>query len=241
MTSNMHWVFQILMTILHGINLFGGVVPVKYQPFVAFTMVIVQGGLGLYNHYFTPAGARIMTAILLFLILCSSSFAQTNVAPPVQHFSLSGSIISYMGPTGAAPSSIADGSFNITSRVALGYQQITIPTIATARLGTITYTLPLNALAGKTLTKKFTFDANKINVTFLAGGGKLNQTTLNNNVAAETGGVYISYPIGGNVSLKLVGAQWLHGGIVNGFLATGLPGTTQSSTAVISSGISVSF
>lgn len=235
MTSKMHWVYQILATLLQGINFFGGVVPAKYQPFVAFALILVQGGLGLYNHYYTPAGARIAATILLLLILCSPGFAQT------QHFSLSGSVIGYLGPGGSTPSSIADGYFNLTQRVAIGYQQITIPTIATIKLGCVTYSLPLNTLAGKKLSSKFVFDASKIGVTFIAGAGKLNQDVLNVNRVAETGGVYISYPLGSNVSLKLVGAQWIHGGIVNGILATGLPSSPNSSSAAISTGISVHF
>lgn len=182
---------------------------------------------------------KVGSVILLCLVLCSSGFAQS--ADPVQHFSLSGSVIGYFGPGGSAPASIADGYFNLTQRVALGYQQITIPGVATIKLGAATYSLPLNALAGKTLSKKFVFDSSKINVTFLAGAGKLNQDVLNVDRVAETGGVYVSYPLGANVSLKLIGAQWIHGGIVNGFLATGLPSAPNSSSAAISTGISVHF
>jgi hypothetical protein len=179
---------------------------------------------------------RATAALALFLALPLVGLAQT------QHFSLSGSAISFMGPAGSAPASIADGSFNVTQRVSFGYQQITIPQLATAKLGTLSYSAPLSSFVGKKMTAKFVFDASKISVNLLAGAGKLNQTTLNVNRIAETVGACLSYPLGANVSAKVVCGQWLHGGIVNGILSTGVPGTpTSSSNAVISSGISVHF
>lgn len=166
--------------------------------------------------------------------------AQTNAVPPVQHFSLSGSVISYLGPGGSAPATIADGSFNVTARVAFGYQTIIVPTVATMKFGTASYSLPLNSLVGKKLSGKFVFDSSKIGVTFIGGAGKINQSALNVDRIGETAGIYISYPLGSNVSLRLVGAQWVHGGI-NGFLATGLPSSSGSSSAAISTGIAVHF
>ena len=240
MTSKMHWVYQGLAVLLHAINLFGGVVPTKYQALVAFALALVNAGLGLYNHYFTPAGARIAALFLLFLF---PSFARAQaVAPaPTQHFSLSGSVVSFMGPGGAAPASIADGYFNLTPNFSVGYQQITVPSIASARLGMGAYSKPLSSWAGKRLTKKFVFDATKINVTLLVGVGKLTQSIDNVNHIAETAGVCVDYPVGGNVSIKLVCGQWLHGGMVNGLIGNIPIPAQSSSTAAISSGVKVHF
>src|SRR5690348_3548147 len=118
-----------------------------------------------------------MKKLLALLLFATPLFAQ-NAVPPTTHFSLSGQVISYMGAGGSTPATIVDGYFNVTQRVALGYQQIIIPTLATAKLGMVTYSLPLNSLVGKKLSAKFVFDSSKIGVTFLAGAGKLNQTTL---------------------------------------------------------------
>jgi hypothetical protein len=185
---------------------------------------------------------KVAAAILLALMLAGSPvMAQTNAVPPPQHFSLSGQVISYMGAGGSTPATIVDGYFNVTARVALGYQQIIIPTLATAKLGVATYSLPLNSLVGKKLSAKFVFDSSKIGVTFLAGAGKLNQTMLGVNRTAETAGACVSYPIGANVSIKLVCGQWIHGGIVQGFLTTGVPASPTSSTSAVSSGLAIHF
>jgi hypothetical protein len=176
--------------------------------------------------------------ITLILGIAFATPAQT------QHFSLSGSVVSFMGPGGSTPASIADGYFNITPNFSTGYQQITIPTLATARLGMLAYSKPLSSWVGKTLTKKFVFDASKINLTLLGGVGKLNQGTLNVNRIAETVGLCVDYPVAANVSIKVVCGQWLHGGIVNGIIGNvPIPGspTTNSSTAAISSGVRIHF
>jgi len=147
-----------------------------------------------------------------------------------------------MGPGGSSPASIADGYFNITNRLSVGYQQITIPSLATARLGIVAYSTPLSSLAGKKLTAKFVFDASKITLTFLGGVGKLNQDNLSVSHIAETAGVCVNYPVGANVSIKLVCGQWLHGGIVNGLISnTSIPGVTSPSNTVVSSGVAVHF
>ena len=195
-----------------------------------------------------PDSSKIVTKlapVLLLLLLPTFSFAQAVAPAPTQHFSLSGSVVSFMGPGGAAPASIADGYFNLTQNFSVGYQQITVPSIASARLGMGAYSRPLSSWAGKKLTKKFVFDATKINVTLLVGVGKLTQSIDNVNHIAETAGVCVDYPVGGNVSIKLVCGQWLHGGMVNGLIGNvPIPGSspaTQSSTAAISSGVKVHF
>lgn len=247
MSSKVTIIIQVLLGLIQIGNYMTNIVSDKWKPVVMGVVAlcqIVQARLAhSYNPDGTPASVSYVkpaAMLLMVLLIPGMLFAQTN-AVPVQHFSLSGSVIGYFGPGGSTPSSIADGYFNLTQRVALGYQQITIPTIATVKLGCATYSLPLNSLAGKKLSTKFVFDSSKIGVTFLAGVGKLNQDTLNVDRIAETAGVYISYPLGSNVDLKLIGAQWLHGGIVNGVLATGLPSSPNSSSAAISAGIRVHF
>lgn len=238
MTSNMHWLYQILATALHAINLFGGVVPAKYQPFVAFALVLIQGGLGLYNHYFTPDGnriARTFPCILLLLLLCSSASAQT------QHFSLSGSAVSFMGPNGAAPASIADGYTNVTKSWSIGYQQVTIPQLATFKFGIVDLTKPLPSLLGKKNTAKLVFDASLWTVDFYGGAGKVNQDNLGVDRVAETLGICASRKLTTNVSAKLVCGQWLHGGTINGILSSGVTTGASSSTAAVSSGITLHF
>lgn len=240
MTSKMHWVYQLLAGLLQVLNLFGGIVPPKYQPFVAFAIAVVQAGLGLYNHYFTPAGARITAAILLFLALCSPGFAQIS-APAQQHFSLSGSAVSFMGPNGSAPASIADGYVNITKSWSAGYQQVIVPQVATFKFGMVDLTKPLPSLLGKKITAKLQFDATQWTVDFYGGVGKVNQGTFGVDRIAETAGVCATRRLTANVSARLVCGQFLHGGTVTGVLASGIPTGASSSTAAVSSGISVHF
>jgi hypothetical protein len=180
---------------------------------------------------------RIIVITVVFLSLSLAASAQQ------QHFSLSGSAVSFMGPSGSTPASIADGYFNLTKSLSLGYQQITIPDLATARLGLVNYAKPLSSWLGKSISSKLVFDASKITVSVYGGAGKLTQNTLSVNRIAETAGACVSYPISANVSAKIVCAQWLHGGIVNGVLTSQpLPGTTaNASNAVVSSGITVHF
>lgn len=244
MSSKVTIIIQILLALVQIGNYLTNVVSDKWKPVVMGVIALCQILQARLAHGYNPDGTPASVAyvkpaavLLMMLLIPGMLFAQA----PVQHFSLSGSVIGYLGPGGSTPSSIADGYFNLTQRVAIGYQQITIPTVATVKLGCATYSLPLNVLAGKKLSAKFVFDASKIGVTFIAGAGKLNQSVLNVDRVAETGGIYISYPLGSNVSLKLIGAQWLHGGIVNGVLATGLPSSPNSSSAAISTGISVHF
>ena len=182
---------------------------------------------------------RILAILIVLLGFTFSASAQT------QHFSLSGSAVSFMGPGGTAPASIADGYFAMTTNWSVGFQQITIPTLATVKLGLIDYGKPLPEWLGKNLTSKFVFDASKIYLDVFGGAGKLNENTLNVNRVAEAVGVCVSYQLGANVSAKLVCGEYLHGGIVNGFLTNAaIPGTAQApnnSSAAISTGIKIHF
>lgn len=182
-----------------------------------------------------------MKKLIALLLFAVPLFAQTNAAPPVQHFTLSGSIVSYMGPAGATPASIADGYFRLTNRLSAGYMQLTIPTIATGKFGMLKYDCPLAACLGKKLNAKLVFDTSKITLSFLGGAGKINQSSLGVDRIGETAGLCVSYSLGANVSARLACGIWVHGGIVNGLLSTGLPGSPSSSTAAVSSGLQVNF
>lgn len=174
-----------------------------------------------------------MAIAVLALILSSAvpAVAQTGT---IQHITLSGSATGFMGGGGTQPASIAGATFSLTQRISLGYEQITIPSVASFDMGIGQYTLPFSSLMGKKISSHFVFDASKVNVTFMAGAGKLLQSAQNVSRIAETAGVYVSYPISGNLSVRIVGAQYIHGGVQNGLLTT-------PSTAAISTGLSLSF
>lgn len=178
--------------------------------------------------------------LLLVLLICA---AQTRA----QHFSASGNVVSFMGPAGSVPASVADGYFNATKHISFGYQQITIPSLATLKLGMIAGDCTLAGCLGKKITSHLVFDATKPKLTFFGGAGKLNESSLGVNRIAEGVGVCIAYPVSGNVSLNIACGEYLHGGIVSGFLTTGIPGTAptpaapQSSNANVYSGVKIHF
>jgi hypothetical protein len=182
---------------------------------------------------------RIIIAILSVLVSPLLASSQT------QHFSLSGGPITYMGPSGSAPATIADGYFNVTKTFSAGYQQIIIPGLATAKLGMMDVSKPLASWLGKTLTAKLAFDSSKVSIDVFAGAGKLSQDVLKVNRIAEAAGVCVSYAIGANVSANVVCGEYLHGGIVNGLITVGqLPGSApsaSSSNAAVFSQLKVHF
>ncbi len=250
MTLKLHTAAQIIATILQILNVVSGVVPLKYQPYVMCAITILQAVMALVNHSYNPDGTPATVAYvakLLLLMLLFSGVAQAQTpASSTQHFSLSGSAVSFMGPGGTAPASIADGYFNATKNFSIGYQQITIPQLATVKLGVVDYGKPACSWLGAKLSAKLVFDCSKVQIDVFGGAGKLNESTLNVNRVAETLGACISYTLGANVSAKLVCGQWLHGGIVNGFITNGsLPGTApaapNNSSAAVSSGLKVHF
>src|SRR5882672_7024533 len=133
MTSKMHWVGQALAMILQALNLYGGLVPVKYQPLVAFALAAVQAGIGLYNHYFTPQGTKIVVVLLFALLLPGIGKAQTTTSEPaVQHFVISESAAGYGDAKGSTAVNLAGVAVQITNNVSAGYFQITNPTDGTA-------------------------------------------------------------------------------------------------------------
>lgn len=93
MTTKTHWIGQILATLLQILNMASGLVPAKYQAYVAFGLTVVQAGMGLYNHYYNPDGtpaavAYVAKLLLLFLLLSVPAMAQTS-APQTQTFNVS--------------------------------------------------------------------------------------------------------------------------------------------------------
>jgi hypothetical protein len=55
----LHVVLQVLGFIAQYANLASGVVPAKYQPFVALAVGLAQAILAWFNHYYTPDGQPI--------------------------------------------------------------------------------------------------------------------------------------------------------------------------------------
>ena len=62
MNIKWNYVAQGLATALQILNVAAGVVPPKYQPFVAFGVAIVQGGIALAAHYNNPDGTSAKVA-----------------------------------------------------------------------------------------------------------------------------------------------------------------------------------
>jgi hypothetical protein len=183
----------------------------------------------------------ILVAVAGVLLFAGAGRAQSaSPTAPLQHFTLSGNAVGFLGAAGGAPqsASLAGASFNLTQRFSLGYELITVPSVASYNFGTVGYTLPLSSLVGKTINSHFTFDATKVNVEFMGGLGKVSQSALNLSRIAETVGAYISYPLSNNVSIQIIGAQWLHGGITG---TSGFVTSTNSSTAALSSGLLINF
>ena len=194
----------------------------------------------------------VIWGVLAVLAIAANCEAQSglpnNPTPqPTQHFTLGGSVVSYMGPGGTSPASIADGYVNLTKNFSVGFQQITIPTIANIRLGLVDYGKPACSWLGKTISAKLVFDCSKVQIDVFGGAGKLNESALNVNRIAEAAGVCVNYSLGSNVSAKLLCGEYVHGGIVNGLITSGsIPGVTspaapQNSTAAVSTGLKVHF
>jgi hypothetical protein len=124
MTSATHWVAQVLAMLLQILNMASGIVPAKYQPWVAFAIAVVQAGMGLYNHYFTPQGTRIAAGLLLALFLCGSAKAQTTAPAPTPIFSVSQQAVALRvgGQTIAASDSI--GAYTLLSDSKIGMIQL---------------------------------------------------------------------------------------------------------------------
>jgi len=143
--------------------------------------------------------------------------AQSIPAPNL--FTMSGNYSEFRSSSSTTPAVIATAAIQVTPTISVGYEHISVSS-ASARweLGVVAYTRPLNELLGATLSKKILFDTTKIGVTFSAGAGKLLQPTVNR--IAETAGVHFSYPLADHISLQIIGIDYLHGGVQNGFVTT---------------------
>lgn len=176
--------------------------------------------------------------LLLAVLLAPAVFAQTPVtADNFTHFSLTGSATGFLGASGGnQPANIAGGWFNITQRVSIGAEMITIPTVATFKFGMVQYQLPLANLVGKKLTGHFLFDASKVAVGFQGGVGNLVQSNQNVSKIAGTVGVTLSYPLSDHLSMQIISAQYVRGGVAG---TSGL--VSSPSAAAISSGLGINF
>lgn len=127
MTIKGHSIAQILATILQALNMFGGFVPVKYQPVIAFALTVVQGAMGLYNHYFSPTGVKIVAALLLMFLFGGAAHAQTPAPAPTPLFSVSTQAVALRigGQTVAGTDAI--GSLNLTPNLQLRSENILAP------------------------------------------------------------------------------------------------------------------
>ena len=179
---------------------------------------------------------RNLVAVAALLLAGLAGFAQT--VDPAEHVTLGASVIGFVGSAGGSvPASIVSANFNVTPSVAIGFEELTVPSIASYHLAVGAYTLPLARLAGKPFNSGF---LNKVNVSFLAGGGILEQGRWacrgprSIDRVAETVGAAATYPLFKHVTLQLLGYQYVHAGIVNDRRGA-------SSTSAISSGVALSF
>lgn len=173
---------------------------------------------------------------VLFLLGAATVKAQTPPTPTVPSpaiFTFSGNIAGFNGPSATNGAVIGTAALQVTNTLSAGYEHISVSSLASRwELGVLAYTRPLNQLLGTTLSNKINFDTGAIAVTFSAGAGKLLQPTVNR--IAETVGVHISYPIGNNMSVQIIGVDFLHGGVQSGTV-------TVNMTEAVSTGINFSF
>jgi len=169
MTVFMHLLYQLLLLVGQGVNMFGGIVPTKYQPFVAFALGLSQLGLGLYNHYYNPDGtpakvAYVAKVLLLFLLVPVLAMAQTTTPPPaaapIPIFSVSTQAVAVRIGGETLPGTDIIGSFNVTKNVILQSDNILAPgNNLQAYLGGVRYNLDtvLNKYIAKTTIPTNTF------------------------------------------------------------------------------------
>jgi hypothetical protein len=179
---------------------------------------------------------KFLSALVLALVLSFSAHAQSTTppaAPPTQIFTFSGNLSGFSGATATNGAVIATAAIQVTNQVSAGYEHIAISGINSRfELGVIGYTRTLNALLGPTLSNKLLFDPSQIGVTFTAGAGKVLEPTANR--IAETVGVHISYPLTNNMSVQVIGVDFLHGGGNTGFI-------TSNFAQAVSTGLNIHF
>jgi hypothetical protein len=174
----------------------------------------------------------------LFLVIALPAFGQSALS----NFSVQGSAIGFTGaPGGTQAAVLAGAEYQLTTRVQLGYWNLSVPSLANYNFGEAGYGLPLSSLLGKTLSSKLTFDASSVGVIFQGGIGKVNQTigTVSTDRVAEIVGATVSFPITASLTFNAVQAYWVHGGIngTSGFVVT----PAVSSFPTVGMGINVSL
>jgi hypothetical protein len=186
---------------------------------------------------------KLTFAFLLVFVLSCVGFTQTASSFAISQFSIDASAISFSGAGGTSAATIAGARIAITDRVSLGEQTIILPDLsANYILGTADYTMPLNNILGKSLSSKLKFDARAWLVTLGAGAGIVKQTlegTTHQRIAV-TVPLFLSYRANDKVSFRVVGIQWVNGGVAgagpNRIFANP---TTNNLTA--STGLSLTF
>jgi hypothetical protein len=175
--------------------------------------------------------------VAMILVFCLPAFAQSTLS----NFSVSGSAIGFTGaPAGAQTASLAGANYQLTSRVQLGYWNLSVPSLANYSFGEAGYGLPLSSLLGKTLSGKLNFDASAVGVIFQGGIGKVNQSSpVNISRIAEIVGATVSFPITASLTFNMAQIYWVHGGIngTSGFIVT----PAISNFPTVGMGISVSL
>jgi hypothetical protein len=144
--------------------------------------------------------------------------APTPPAQAIQLFTLTGAATGFNQGGSSSVASTAGASVQLTNSIALGYNQVTIPSRASYNLGTFNYSTPLSSLFGKTLTSKFLVDLTQVGVTFQVGAGKQNASSGIVGVAAsshvaEIAGAAIYYPLATHVDIQVFGYQYIHSNI----------------------------
>jgi hypothetical protein len=186
-----------------------------------------------------------LSLLLAFVSFAAVAFAQggspADEATPTTHFSVSASALGFSGGGSSSAATIAGGSVALTKRIAVGYQQVIVPSLsANYYLGTVSYTMPLPSLLGKTLNSKLVFDSSKWSTTFFGGAGVLRQDLTGDmeQHIASTVGAGLNYTADGHITIQVISGQWIHAGVAgeagNFFLVT-------PNTAAISSGLKLTF
>lgn len=127
MTSKTHWIGQTLAMVLQALNLASGVVPAKYQPFIAFGIGIVQAGMGLYSHYYNPDGTPASVAFVAKVLLLMLLFGGTAMAQDSPMFSVSTQAVALRIGGQTVPGTDMIGSYNLTPRLQLQSDNILAP------------------------------------------------------------------------------------------------------------------
>lgn len=149
MKLNTQLIFQSLTLAAHGINMFSGLVPAKYQPYIALLLALVNAGLGWYAHYYNPDGTPAQAAwvaklLILFLLLSTATLAQTPSPATISPlFSVSTQAVAVRIGGSTQPGTDAIGAFNLTPRLQLQSDNILAPGInLQAYLGGVKYQFP---------------------------------------------------------------------------------------------------